>query len=121
VWTFAPAACTVKSCRGTVTSSTGASFGYTWDGRGIAIKPEVSPITTGCTSLDGAPAAGTLHARLRTTYELKTAGRRDAVDRIELALTTTVLSYRDDPANNCTWNRPVPKFWVKSGTFRKVG
>jgi serine/threonine-protein kinase len=121
VWTFEPTECTSKSCRGKVTSSTGASFGYTWDGRAVAIKPDVSPVTAGCTFQDGSSAPGTLHARLRTTYELKVAGQGDAVDRFELALTTTVLSYRDDTANNCTWNRPVPKFWVKSGTLRKIG
>jgi hypothetical protein len=40
---------------------------------------------------------------------------------VRVELTTRVLSYQDDPANNCSWNRPVPKYWLKGGVLRRAG
>lgn len=121
VWTFTPAGCSDKACKGSVSSNSGASFDYRWDGRALSVREDDVPITAGCTFDDGSPAPGTLRARLRTAIDLTAPRGESAPQRIDIAVTTTVLSYRDDSANDCTWNRPIPKFWVKSGTLRKVG
>jgi eukaryotic-like serine/threonine-protein kinase len=120
VWTLAPQTCTERVCRGSISSSSGAAYDYTWNGSQLRIPGETYPVTSQCQTEDGLPAPGTLRARLRTTFEVTGLGGNGGVNRLQVSFTTTVLSYQDDTANNCTWNRPVPKYWVKGGTFRAV-
>jgi hypothetical protein len=120
VWTLTPTACTDRVCKGSISSSSGATYDYTWNGSRLRVPGQTAPVTSQCQTADGAPAPGVLRARLRNTFDVTGQSGSGAVNRLQVSYTTTVLSYQDDTANNCTWNRPVPKFWVAGGTLRAV-
>jgi serine/threonine-protein kinase len=122
VWTFTPKGCGAASCRGTISSTTAGTFDYTWDGRRLRIPGSVIPVSLSCTFDDGSPAPGTLQARLRSEISAEAVSAKNGeLTRVRVELTTRVLSYQDDPANNCSWNRPVPKYWLRGGVLRRAG
>lgn len=120
-WTFSAGKCTDTTCRGTIKSSTGSTLKYTWDGRTLEIPAEIQSNSSGCVYDDGSTAPGTLTNKLR--IEMSGSGKvTDGPPKsLDILQTNSVVSFTDDEANNCRFNRPVPDHWTKRMKLTSVG
>ncbi|AXT85682.1 hypothetical protein C6I20_11100 [Aeromicrobium sp. A1-2] len=107
-WTFA-SDCAALTCAGSITSSSGNTFGYTWDGAALQIASKTESAEEKCIAYaTGEEIPGSsVHAEFVNTYSPWTSST-SATPPTELAGTSTLVKTFSDYVN-CDKTKPIKR------------